>query len=379
MNTDLVSSTYITYGLECHRPPDCKVCAGDTMKSSFISEFYGESDGALVCRLQRKQSHESTESSEDTQSATHLLVLWEISESKELYADVLLIEHDKGFNWNKDNLEKLYHKNNNRLRLCHDSAIETWLLDDTTALKTTFKIMNGGHLLDITLSEVESDNCARMPANINLERQVVLEIMIAIMLTHTISFIIQLPACVTIHNQCPNTKLVLPVYFGHDVVCPKLSNQQIVIGTAMKASFEINTTQCDFEGALLFRLQRYFNRQYYMDISAKDTNKSEIKCVQMLVAWKVKDAELFAYVVLVEHIREFAWNENKLMELYNKNHGRLKKYNTVTSDTWFMDGNMVLKTTLEIKGLKGDLRLSISISEEKDDYAIRPFYINLER
>jgi hypothetical protein len=171
LNVDLVSLTYITNGeLECHRPPNYKVCAGDTMRSGFIIKSCDVSYGALICRLQKKQSHESTRISEDISSAAHLLVVWEISESERLYVDVLLVECDKKLDLDKDDLEALYRKNSNRFRLCPDSAKDTWSLDDDTALMITFNIMNDDYILDITISEVKRCSGAKIPVHVDPER-----------------------------------------------------------------------------------------------------------------------------------------------------------------------------------------------------------------
>jgi hypothetical protein len=74
----------------------------------------------------------------------------------------------------------------------------------------------------------------------------------------------------------------------------------------------------------------------------------------------------------------FTWNEDKLNKLYHENHDRLKKYTSIL-DTWFMDNSMALKTTFSTRDLKGNPELSISISEERDEYAIKPFSIDLTR
>jgi hypothetical protein len=170
-NIDLVSPTYITHGrLDWHKSPNYKVCAGDTIRSGFIIKSYDVSCGALIYGIQRKRTHESTEISEDTSSVVHLLVVWRFFESNKLYADVLLVVHDKGFDWNRDNLEEFYNKNSNRFRLCSDSATETWLLDDNVTLMTTFGIMNNDRVLEITISEVERDNNTRMPVRIDMEK-----------------------------------------------------------------------------------------------------------------------------------------------------------------------------------------------------------------
>jgi hypothetical protein len=170
-NVDLTSPTYVIANeFGCHRTPNHKVYAGDTMKSGFMIEPGDESYGVLIYRLQRRQSHESTENSEDTSSDTHLLVVWKISEFEELYADVLLVKHDSGFDWNKDELGAFYRKNINRFRLFPDSATETWSLNDNVALITTFGIMNEDRILNITISEIERYNGTRAPVHIDLKR-----------------------------------------------------------------------------------------------------------------------------------------------------------------------------------------------------------------
>jgi hypothetical protein len=172
LNVDLVSPIYgAGTGLECHRAPDRKVYAGSTTKSAFIIEsddvFLG---GTLIYGLQRRQTRESTEINEDKSNTTYLLVVWEISESKYLYADVLLIEHDEKLDWNKYGLKYLYRDKFNQFRWFPYSATETWSLDDNVVLMTTLEIMDEDRILDITISEVERDNCTRIPVHIDPER-----------------------------------------------------------------------------------------------------------------------------------------------------------------------------------------------------------------
>jgi hypothetical protein len=382
LNVDLVSPVYITdRRSECYMAPNQKVYAGNMMRSSFIIKSGYESYGALIYRLKRKQSHKSIKIGKDTSIVAQLLVIWRISERKELYADVLLIEHDKELDLDKKHLKELRYKNISQLRMYPAPAIETWLSNDNTALKTTPDIMNGGQLLNITISQIERYNYVRMPAHIDPERWVILEmVIVVIIIMCTVSLALRLPPCVNIFNLCLNVKLVSPVYFGNGVICSKLSGRKIDIGAKMSASFEINATQDDFECALLFKLQRYSDRQYNMDVSTTEADKNETERVHMLVAWKAKNAKLFVQVALVECIKEFTWNEEKLKELYYENHNRLKEYNDTISDTWLIGANMVLKTTFGASNLKGGSELSISISEEKEDkYAMKPFCIHLER
>jgi hypothetical protein len=199
---------------------------------------------------------------------------------------------------------------------------------------------------------------------------------VVIMLTYTVSLALQLPPSVTIHNQCPNIELVAPIYFGNGAVCPRLSGQQIDIGTAIKIRFEINPIQDEFEGALLYKLQRRPDRNGTNTF----TEANEKTHVHMLVAWRVRHSKPFVYVVLIKYTKEFIWNEDRLRKLYSKNHNRLKKQVGTTLDTWLIDDNITLKTAFRVKNLKECFELDISISEkERDDDAMRPLYVNLKR
>jgi hypothetical protein len=209
---------------------------------------------------------------------------------------------------------------------------------------------------------------------------VVIEIMMTvIMLIYVVSLEFQLPPCVHILNLCSTIKLVSPVYFGNGTVCSKLPDQQIDSDAATRAYFEINDIQGDFEGALLLKLQICPDGQCNMDTSTTET-KDETQCVQMLIAWKVNDAKLLAHVALIEHTKEFTWSEDKLKNLYNKNHDHFKEYSDTISETWFINANTVLRTTFNASGLKRTPELSISISEgEKSSCAIGPFCMDPER
>jgi hypothetical protein len=173
LNIDLVSPVYVTNDeLECCRSPDHKACARDIMRSRFIIDSGNVYDSALICRLQRNQTHESAGISEDTSNIVYLLVTWCIPRISKLYADVLLVECDKKLDWNKSNLIDLYRKNFDLFRWFSRSATNVWSLNDKVALMITFEIMDKDHILDITISELERDNAMRTPAYIDSERYV---------------------------------------------------------------------------------------------------------------------------------------------------------------------------------------------------------------
>jgi hypothetical protein len=170
LNVDLIAPTYFTDNwLECHRPPDYKVYAGDITRPGFISGINHEFYAVLIYRFQRRRLHNPSEISEDTSNTAHLLVIWRF-ESKKLFADVLVIEHDIGFIWNEGDLKKLYDKNIGLSMLHPGSATEIWSLNNNVTLMTTFEIMNEDRIVNITISEVEKYHSARIPIHIDLKR-----------------------------------------------------------------------------------------------------------------------------------------------------------------------------------------------------------------
>jgi hypothetical protein len=202
------------------------------------------------------------------------------------------------------------------------------------------------------------------------------------MLIYAVSFILQLPSCITIHNQCSNTTLAAPVYFCNGAMSPKLFDRKIGIGTEAKTSFKIDTIKNKFEGVLLFKLKKHVesDSQQNIDTSSAETAENDAMHIHMLVICEVKDAKSFVYVALVDDTKVFTWDEDKLKKLYNKNCGWLKKYNDTMSNIWLVDDNTTLKMTFNVKNSRKDFELSITISEEeRTDYAVRPLFVDLER
>jgi hypothetical protein len=200
------------------------------------------------------------------------------------------------------------------------------------------------------------------------------------MLIYVASLEFQLSTCIVIHNYCLNTKLVSPVYFSNGVVCSKPFDQQMDIGAEVRTSFKIETIENKFESALLFKLKRYVESDYQYNMDTSATATDEATHVHILIVWEMKNAESFAYIALVEHTKAFTWDEDKLKKLYYENHNRLKEYTDTTPNIWLVGDNVILKVKFKVKSSKRNLKLSISIYEEKkSDYAMKPFCINLER
>jgi hypothetical protein len=205
-------------------------------------------------------------------------------------------------------------------------------------------------------------------------------VIVVTILMYTTSLKLQLPACVTIYNQCSNIKLLSPIYFSNGAVCSQLSGRKIDVVTKARVCFEISPTQDDFEGALLFKLQRYSNSQYNMNALDTETNNNETTHIHILIVWKMKESKPFLHIALVKHTKEFTWNEDELRKLYDKNRGWLREYHNTTSNAWLMDNNMVLKMISKIRGTRECFELSIFISEEVGDkYAMKPLCIDTRR
>jgi hypothetical protein len=219
-----------------------------------------------------------------------------------------------------------------------------------------------------------------------------------------------LPAHLVIHNQCSNIEPVPLVYFRNGTVYPELSDSWFINGevfpkpfdqqidiltelgvdfsidtdvvTELRVEFSIDTIENKFESVLLFKLKKHIesDEQHDIDTSTTGTDENEATHAYMLVVWEVKNAKSFAYVALVERIKEFTWDKDKLKEFYNKNYDQLKKYSDTISDTWLVDNDMILKAKSKVKSSKRNQKLSIYISEEKkSDHAMRPFCINIKR
>jgi hypothetical protein len=171
LNANLIFPVHvIDNNLECHKAPD-KVYAGNIMRSDFIIKSGDKLYGALIYRLQRKQTHGSTEISNNISNATHLLVVWDISTFKNVYIDVLLVESDRAFTWNEGDLRELHYRNLDQIKEYNGPTSNTWFMDNNMALKTSFKVrdLEENLELNITISE-EKDGCAMRPIWINTER-----------------------------------------------------------------------------------------------------------------------------------------------------------------------------------------------------------------
>jgi hypothetical protein len=175
----------------------------------------------------------------------------------------------------------------------------------------------------------------------------------------------------TIHHQFPGTELVSPVYASKGATCYLSPDQSVDIGSTAQVGFNINLSQSESIGALMYKLQR------------KNTNEfdgDEAACIQFVIIWKVDDSKEFCVAsFLIEHDKGCAWDRDGLMKLaehysaFNIQHGPVE-------ETWLMHDNTVLMTSLSVTHEEECCELEMTISETsiKDDTQ-RLLYIDMDR
>jgi hypothetical protein len=168
---NLTSLIYFLHGGKWHVVPDQEIDVNTVMRNCLESDSGQDIlEGALVYEIQRKLYNESDGFIQDDSKGTQLLVVWHGEYTKGLYVRAVLIEHDKGFDWNEDKLRRLYQKYWYPLDVWVDFIGSNWLLDDTTVLTTAIKVINGGYRWDIFISEERTSNYVVKPFWINSER-----------------------------------------------------------------------------------------------------------------------------------------------------------------------------------------------------------------
>jgi hypothetical protein len=158
---NLTSPVHFIHGGKWHVAPDQEIDAIDVMRNYL--EFDSGQDileGALVYKIQREHA-ESDEVIQDESKSVHLLVAWYVDQTKGSDVRALLVEHDKGLNWDEDKLKKLYQRHWHSFDAWISPTGCIWLLDDATVLSVGVDAVNGDYRWDIVIAEGEGDNIER--------------------------------------------------------------------------------------------------------------------------------------------------------------------------------------------------------------------------
>jgi hypothetical protein len=378
----LASPVYFSNDKICHVFPNHQTDTGTITEASFgIDSKNIYFKGALLYKLWRKcatktdnQPNSSTASIEDTTTNIYLLVSWNYYHYYKFYA--CLIECTDDFTWDEDKLWTLYKEYHEQFHKDYKPIVNTWLIYDGAVMKMKFNITYGSNYkFNIVISEETRKYNVKDPIPIDPKR-LVLSLLMLIVLMYTVRLPIPRSVKLNIHNQCLNVDLISPAYATSDgLECHRAPAYKVCAGDIMKSAFIINKSNHVSYGVLIYRLQR---KQAH---ESTETSEDTSSISRLLVFWVIsKFNELYADVLLVEHAKEFVWNEDDLRELYDKNYHQLKEYDDIIPATWLMDDHMILKTSFKTENLEENFDLSISIyEEEKYDCAMRPIRISTKR
>jgi hypothetical protein len=157
-----------------------------------------------------------------------------------------------------------------------------------------------------------------------------------------------------IHHQFPGVELVSPVYGSDGAECCLLPDQKVDVDSMMQTDFDIDPTQEESIGILMYKLQRKYTGQY---------DKNNAICIQFVVIWKVNSSGEFRLASrLIEHDKYHTWDRDELMKLA-KRYVLFSIRRGPTEETWLMRDNTVLMINLNATREEECYKLEITIAE----------------
>jgi hypothetical protein len=165
---ELISPVHASFGATCYISPDQRVDTGSTMQTSFnIDPDQEESIGVLIYKLQRKNANQFDE--EET-TCIQLVMIWNVNNSREFRVISDLIEHDKGYVWDRFGLMELsecYALSN----MQYGPIEQTWLMHDNTGLMTNMNATRGACCkLEVMISEASINKDTQRPWYFDVNR-----------------------------------------------------------------------------------------------------------------------------------------------------------------------------------------------------------------
>jgi hypothetical protein len=184
---------------------------------------------------------------------------------------------------------------------------------------------------------------------------------------------------ITIHNHYPGLGLASPVYCSNNAVYYVSPNQQTDTSNTIGASFEMDSEQYCFKGALLYKLQKKHttktdNQTNSSVASVEDT----VTNTYLSVVWSVDDCEHIFRVWLIECVDDFAWNEDILWAFYMEYFDTSGSIAESSISEWLMNDGVVMKIRRDVT-YGSDCKLDIVISEGTGRYNMeKSMKINLK-
>src|SRR5690606_10282270 len=126
-------------------------------------------------------------------------------------------------------------------------------------------------------------------------------------------------------------------------------DQRVDVGSTAQVGFNIDSSQKESIGVLMYKLQR----------KSTDQPNEEATCIQLVIIWKVNSCrEFLAVSFLIEHSKSDVLHEYKLMEL-DKYYKLFDVQYGIIEDTWLMHDNTVLMTSVNVTCEEGCYKLEM--------------------
>jgi hypothetical protein len=159
-----------------------------------------------------------------------------------------------------------------------------------------------------------------------------------------------------------------PTYFGRNAIWHTLPGQKVDVNAVTRANFRRDVTKSEFASVLSYKLRRkrLFESK---DQSNEDNTSTEdaLTSLQLLVIWGSNDkGEISVHALLIRHSNIITWNEDTLEKLHSRYFAILGEDHNI-KDTWFLDDETVLMTTLKWREWRHTTEIIISEGTKGDD------------
>jgi hypothetical protein len=182
-----------------------------------------------------------------------------------------------------------------------------------------------------------------------------------------------------IHHQFPGIELVSPVYANRHATCHLPLDQKVDVGSKVQVGFNIDPTQNESIGALMYKLQKKSTNQLNKDAIYSE---EEARHIQLVMFWRVNNSskEFYIYSLLIERDKNQVWDGDRLIELAKYYYLRYTRHESI-KDTWLMHNNTVLVTGVNATREESYYKLEMTIYETsvEDNDTRRPRYIDVNR
>jgi hypothetical protein len=175
-----------------------------------------------------------------------------------------------------------------------------------------------------------------------------------------------------IHNRCKDITLTSPVHFTHGGRWNVTPDQKIDVDSVMRNHLELDFERNRLEGTLIYKIQ------WRQCAESDEFIQDESKSIQLLVAWCVDYTKgLDIRASLVEHDKDFNWDEDKLRGLHQKYWHLLDAQINPIGCNWLLNDRVVLETAIKV--MNGGCKWDVFIAEGIKNKLERPLWIDTTR